>query len=65
MFYLHGRGWLGVSKFAEQCADVDGFLSIDIGGTKFGFGGQSHDVEHDFRHSFNDSIDFSDQASGC
>ena len=55
--YLHGRVHLGVAKFAEQCADGDGFLFIDIGGADFGFGGWSHDVIHDFRHGVNGSIE--------
>ena len=49
-------GW-GVAKFAEQCANEYGFLSIDIGGTDFGFGGRSHDVGHDFGHGVNGSIE--------
>ena len=53
---MHGRGRLEVAKFAEQCVDGDGFLSIDIGGPNIGFGGRSHDVGHDFRHGVNRSI---------
>ena len=37
--------------------DEDGFLSIDIDGADFGFGGRSHDVGHDFGHSVNGSIE--------
>ena len=37
-----------MAEFAEQCADGDGFLSIDIGGADLDFGGRSHDVGHDF-----------------
>ena len=54
---LHGRGRLGLAEFAEQCADGDGFLSIDIDGTNFGFGDRSHDVGHDFVHSVDGSIE--------
>ena len=54
---MHGRGWFGVAKFAEQCADGVGFLYIDIGGAYFGFGGISHDVVHDFVHGVNGFID--------
>ena len=54
---MHGRRRLGVAEFAEQRADGDGFLSIDIGGANFGFGGRSHDVGHDFGHSVNGSIE--------
>ena len=54
---MHGRGRLEVAKFAEQCADGDGFLSIDIGGANFGFCGRYHDVVHDFGHSVNGSIE--------
>ena len=46
-----------MANFAEQCEDGDGFLSIDIGVTDFGFGGKSHDVGHDFRHGLNRSIE--------
>ena len=46
-----------MAKFAEQCADQDVFLSIDIGGADFGFIGISHDVGHDFGHGVNDSIE--------
>ena len=53
---MHGCSWLGVTEFAEQCADGDGFLSIDIVGADFGFGGRSHDVGHDFGHGVNWSI---------
>ena len=50
-----------MAELAEQCADGDGFLSIDIGGTDFGFSGRSHDVGHDFGHGVNRSIEM--QAS--
>ena len=43
----------GVSEFAEQCADGDRFLSIDIGSADFGFVGRSHDVGHDFGYGVN------------
>ena len=46
-----------VAKFAEQCKDGSGFLSIDICGANFGFGVRSHDVGHDFRHGVNGSIE--------
>ena len=46
-----------MAKCLEQCAYGEGFLSIDIGGANFGFGGQSHDVGHDYRHSANGSIE--------
>ena len=48
---------MGVAKLAKQCAHGDGFLSIDIDGADFGFGSQSNDVGHDFRHSVNGSIE--------
>ena len=44
-------------KFAEQCANGDGFLSIDIGGANFGLGGRSHGVRYDFRNGVNGSIE--------
>ena len=54
---MHGHIRLGVAEFAEQCADGGGFLSIDIGGADFGFGGRSHDVGHYFGHGVNGSIE--------
>ena len=54
---MHGRGRLAVAKFSEQCADGGGFLSIDISGTDFGFGGRSHDAGNDFGHGGNGSIE--------
>ena len=54
---MHGCGQLGVAKFAEQCADDDGFLSIDIGGADFGLGDRSHEIGHDFGHGVNGSIE--------
>ena len=62
--YLHGCGLLGVAEFAEQCADGDSFLSIDIGGEYFGFGVQSHDVGNDFRHGVNGSIEPRESSGG-
>ena len=44
---------MGVAEFAEQCADGDGLMSIDIGGADFGFSGRSHDVGHNFGHGVN------------
>ena len=46
-----------MAEFSEQCADGDGFLSIDIGGANFGLGGRYHDVGHDFGHGVNGSIE--------
>ena len=46
-----------MAKLAEQCADGDGFLYIDIGGADFGFGGRSHDVGHGFVHGVKGSIE--------
>ena len=46
-----------MAEFAEECADGYGFLSIDIGGADFGFGGRSHNVGHDFGYSMNGSIE--------
>ena len=54
---MHGCGRLEKAEFADQCADGDGFLSIDIGGADFGFGGRSHNVGHDFGYSMNGSIE--------
>ena len=54
---MHGFGRLGVAEFAEQCVYGDDFMSIDIGGADFGFGGRSHDVGHDFRYGVNGSIE--------
>ena len=48
----------------EQCADGDGFLSIDIGGADFGFGSRSHDVGHDFGHGMNRYIESRESAGG-
>ena len=46
-----------MAKFAEQCVDGYGFLTIDIGGADFGLGGRSHDVGHDFGHNVNVGIE--------
>ena len=48
---------MGVAEFAEKCVDGDSFLSIDIGGAYFGFGGISHDIGHYFGHRVNGSIE--------
>ena len=54
---MHGPGRLGVAEFTEQCSNGGVFLSIDIGGADFGFGGRSHDVEHNFGHGVHRSIE--------
>ena len=46
-----------MAEFVDQCVDWDSYLSIDIGGANFGFGGRSHDVGHDFGHGVNESIE--------
>ena len=46
-----------MAEFANQCADGDGFLSIDIGGANFSFGSRSHNVGHDFGHGVNGYIE--------
>ena len=46
-----------MAEFAEKCANGDSFLSIDITGADFGFGGRYHDVGNNFGHGVNGSIE--------
>ena len=61
---MHGCGLMEVAEFAEQCADGEGFLSIDIGGADFGFSGRSHDFGNDFGHGVNGYIELRESSGG-
>ena len=53
---LHRSGRLGMPHFLKSLADRDGFLSIDVGSSHFGFSHGSHDIAQDFGNDMDRSV---------
>ena len=54
--YLNRHGWLWMADFKEKGADGHGLLAIDVGGSNFGLGRQTHDIGYDAGDGVNGAI---------
>ena len=54
---MNRRGWLWMDKFKEEGADGHGLLAVDVGGSNFGLGVQTHDIGHDAGDGVNGGVE--------